>query len=262
MTQRQTPIGYSVYDILTRMVPGAVVLAPGAITIIQGNPNLLEVITTPQVLIAGILLLIVGESVVVLRSGIRVPPPFLEEVYKEAERDDVLDSFMRIELWLSERLPKITPSARVDKDSKTISETLEFDFRRSAESELNIDFETHSAEDIYHYLCIYLEDDLTRTTRRRRSLYVFVSNLRAAAILSVFLYGFLLISSTIISLLPLSDTIGNPWIYGVSFLLSLFVLVLALLLRQMFLGVSELYVKSLLREFRMQSHLSEPSREE
>ncbi|ELZ12627.1 hypothetical protein C479_04502 [Halovivax asiaticus JCM 14624] len=120
------------------------------------------------------------------------------------------------------------------------------DFRTHIESQFQIDFEKVEDHDIYDLLVMHLEPTMSRRTRRQRSLYILITNLKMSYVIAFFMYVVLLLFNP-----------GNE-IIQLSTLLLITVAAFTFLLLSFMRVTGSIYVELLLKEF----YLSEIAEQE
>lgn len=237
MSVQNTPVGISVHDFLTRIIPGAVLIAPAVLSLSISQPALFGD-TSFVMLIIGLGSFIAGEIIEIMRSAaFRTPLPFLHLIYRETDNEEKLSWTQQKLLGLEREVSSHIPDRRETSKSNYLESRLQLDLRDSMEQELGIDFDSSSPRDIYDFLILRLEPELSIQTKRYRSLTAFTSNLRIASVLALLCYGlFFLVDRE------------DPWItfaLGVSVILFGYIWPIS----QVFSNASNLYVEALLKEY-------------
>lgn len=187
MSVKSAPIGFSLHDFLTRIIPGTVILAPALTGLYVYYPSLFSNIGLIVVLTTLIAFLL-GELTEQLRTGLlRVPFPFRYLIYNETGDLSKMPLWYRkeskIQPWLPKRLQRKEPSG-----DDYLPAHLNLDFRSQMENEFDVDFKVDRPRDIYDLLILSLEPNLSARTRRHQSLFAFTKNLQIATVVAIVLY--------------------------------------------------------------------------
>lgn len=244
MSTRSTPVGFSLHDFLTRIIPGSVILAPALTGLYVFFPNFFSNVSLIVVLIA-IMSFLCGELIEQLRIGLfRVPMPFRYLIYNQTGDISKMPFWYQkekqLQKWFPERLHREEP-----KGEDYLPDYLNMDFRSQIENEFDIDFVSHSPRDIYDLLILSLEPNFSSRTRRHQSLYAFSKNLQIATAIAIFLYlgEFLLNMQNEIIQIAIISLIG--------------VLTLIFVSISFLIATPHLYVELLLKEYYLKSKQSE-----
>lgn len=195
-------VGFSVYDSLTRVFPGALVLfflfilfdASSPITYNIPNASLANIV------LLGFLSFIVGEGVHLVRETVQpIPPRFRRVVYAETgnlshlgplqrrvqeNRDHFLVRTLHIDVIIGYPINTIYTKH----PERTLYRDIQRRFEFSRKQRYDLKLEEVSVQDLYTLVLNTLNEDLSEQTRRYRSTYIFVTNLRWAAFGISFFY--------------------------------------------------------------------------
>lgn len=235
MSQSGPIFGFSLRDTLTRLVPGLVFLAPLIIGTAVFLPNVFPNGSILYVLL-GLAAYLIGEFIDQFRSGLfRVPMPFRYFVYRETDQMEKMPSWYVRLVKFQEKLPSKINFYEDTPDDNRLTNNLELDFREDIESELGVDFVDNRPREIYDLLLIYMNNLHTPRLRRLQSVSIFSTNLRIAAAGALVVYFLYAVFNW-----------GNPFflsVFGVSLIITLFVVVFWSLLTMTHYQYSELLFK-------------------
>lgn len=239
MSAQSSPIGYSLFDLLTRVVPGFTAILPLAIgyTIVDFQVELPVQIT---VLSLGVFALIVGEFVDLIRSArFRVPSPFKEVVYHQTGDERILSKSdklsLRLERLFRDKLGR--PFTFEDIGRTTVFHEAEADLQTEYEQHLGLSWETSSTFAIYSALLSYMDSRMSSQTRRYYILRIFAQNLIIASVITMILF-----------LIVAVQNLDDPTTIVIT-VFSIFVLFLVVEVAFIFLSASYPYVDSLLIDY-------------
>ena len=225
--------GFSLYDLLTRVAPGAIIIISIGVSVV---PIPFEGISiSPSYLIAAILIFsfIIGEYLNLVREVISpVPASFRRILYTETGNDMYLRGYdrlmMKLENW------KYFPEYNPEKYSIYVNS--DQNLWESMTERLNVS-RSQSARDIFQIFSVYMETRMSRAARRKQRLYEFNENMLYASELSIilFIYGFAL------------PGVENP---GIALILAVFyILILATLMVPPFRIIEQMFVDILIAQF-------------
>lgn len=247
MTAGQASTSFTIYDLLTRVIPGMVFLTPQVAIFTQFKFGFMSDNPTYWGLVVIIGSLLIGELINGLRlSMLDVPNQFRRVLYSVTENEDYLRRgnrmMIRIGKWFSQSIREIdygfATHSLFDYHEQTIVDIVNQRFEPSDDIK--------NAYDIYEIIISDLSGNESRRTRRLRSVYIFQKNTRLA-----------LMSSAILALLiSLSGFVNPSEFSNAQVIIALFVaLLLFLILYFVFLfaqGVASLdriYIESLLSDY-------------
>lgn len=191
-TAQSTPGGFNLYDLFTRVGPGAVAIFPMILYlyIIEEIPQIIS--SEMSVVMLTIGAFIVGEFIDLIRSTMfPVPLSFRRLLYNEINRDDILSRF---DVWVlmtydklkykfPDRLEKYITGFEIG--HKSIYTPTDQEFHEMIKSQFEIDIDSHSIYDVYSVLLSYMEPKLSRRARRYQMLRVFSQNIFISAVIAV-----------------------------------------------------------------------------
>lgn len=201
MLSNTTPTGFALHDLLTRLIPGAVLVAPLITAFLLLSQEMYQITSVALILIA-LASYLLGEIIEHLRSGwFRVPTPFLNYYYELTGNLQKMPWWYRKTIHIDERTPGWFPKFWFHPDEKSypkfwfhsdvksdLPTRLDFNFQSSMESRYDIELQNVTPRDVYDLLLLDLEAGMSRRTRRHQSLYQFSRNLLIACALSLTLY--------------------------------------------------------------------------
>ena len=223
--------GLSLYDVMTRVTPGAVLIAPLTFTPNQALVDLTGTTLVSSSLVVFIVLsLISGEAIDLARENfIPVPMAFRRFLYHETGREGLLSRTDRWRLKVGLNIPK--------RRSIYTSTNRELYYEITSKFELNEDYEY--VRDLYLLLLNDLDNEISKRTYKLKTNYTFAMNMMLAIL------GFSIIAT-------IRALTGS----GVEVLLAVFLLVVALIASMaLFMGfylygrVEVAFVDSLISEF-------------
>jgi len=191
MVNQSTPIGFSLQDLLTRVIPGSVTLAPAISGLYLFEPNLFP--SSNMLLISfGLTEFLIGTLIDQVRTGIfGVPFEFQFFIYKETDNQSKLPwrhrKILKIQNTLPDWIPKYYQYTETD---SYLPNRLDLDFQKSMEDRLGIDFQESNPRDIHDALILYLQPNMSSRTLRQQYLYFFPKNLQIATVGAISLYLF------------------------------------------------------------------------
>jgi hypothetical protein len=233
--------GFSINDLLTRIIPGALFIIPAVIVFISLQPDLFTENRNLVLIGSAISAYIAGEIINIFRMiFLCVPSSLRWHVSYLTGREDVLALIyrksLRLQSWSESLREGNIANSPWNYQNETLSDRLDFDFVHEYEDHFDIDLIDGDIRDIYDLLVMELEPNFSESTRRLKLLFEFVNNLKISAVFLV-----LLISYTYIQ----GINVGTS-IYIIS---GLLVLMFVVTLLSLLLSVEMLYVESLLKEF-------------
>lgn len=190
MSATRTPIGFSLDALLTRVIPGLIVIFPWAIDLWLIAPELYEDTTTVLFAIA-MGALVIGELVEHVRSGLfRVPLPFAYAMYKETGDESDLPGLFRYRLKLDRLLPSRFSLVTDFPEDVRLDSRLDHNFFKEMEEAFDLDSSRARSRDFFDTLVLYIGNEQSERTRRYRNMYIFTQNLKMSSLVSiiVFLY--------------------------------------------------------------------------
>lgn len=195
MVSQSSPGGFSLADLLTRVLPGSVFIFPALISILILEPNL---VTDPSILLVVIAILsfLFGELIDQFRKALfRVPAPFAFYLYHETDDMEKLGPIYGILISLDNSLPKQFPKFfDKRKEENRLVNRLPMDFRKRIENDYSLNFDSNSSRDIYDCIVIDMESEFSDRTFRQRTIYIFSQNLQISTVVAAFIYTSFLIS--------------------------------------------------------------------
>lgn len=225
--------GFSIYDLLTRVAPGTILVIPIGLIIIPVS----SVETVPSsgylIAIALILSFISGEYLNLVREALMpVPTSFRRVLYTETDEKDYLTLSDRLIMGL-ERIPGVP---EYNPEQYSIYVNSEQTFWQSLKKELDIS-DGQNARDVYAIFSMYMETRMGRVTRRKLTLYQFHQNMiwSTGASILILLSGFV---------------IPDPANPNLSLLaLFLYLISLVILVQPIFRVVDQEFVDTLITQF-------------
>lgn len=187
----QSPTGFGLYDLLTRVVPGAVSIAPALLPIIV-NPVIISKVSvgiTSGVIfvVFSVIAFIFGEGIDILRvESHPVPRSFRQALYEERGNEQMLGIIDR----MKQKIPFLSISySMVYTDTKK-------EFWPTFKYQYDIDDEFENVEDIYRIFLSYIEPKLSNRTRRYQTMMIFVENMTISLVFGLLLsvIGWVLLS--------------------------------------------------------------------
>lgn len=239
MSNQSVVGGFSLRDLLTRVIPGLVVIGP---FVLGANIALSEIIPTftGYVILIGLVSYLIGEIIEQYRAGVfRVPLPFRYFIFKETGDIDIMPLRYRKAVKVQKNLPGWLNIYEHTKEESRLTNQFDFDFRKSMESKYGLDFKKNRPREIYDALLIDLGPDLTMRTQRSHSLAMFNTNLKIAVFLAGFIYIGVFIFGDLTPLMAFS-------------ILSFVLIGVLVIILTLFLDSSQhLYIELLLKEYYM-----------
>lgn len=227
MAFRGTPVGYNIYDLLTRVVPGAI--GVGSLIISTSSLDTLYQIlqSTQQLILVGITSLIIGEAINLFRSQIApVPRSFHLLLYEEF--DDPVLLGRRDRFW---RRVKTNPDFSVYNPFLNTNK----EFWETFQSQFDLNSEAVNPIFAYNTLVTFMEPYFSGKLARYRATFLFVQNTILSCIASIGIVVFTLVA------------VSNS---GLEQLLAFLILVVVLsYIVALFQGIERVYVQMLLTEY-------------
>lgn len=253
MSSEVTPSGYSIFDFLTRIIPGAIMLSP-LILAAWAAPSI-NINTAAALLFIASVSLVMGELIETLRLSIFPMPIAFREILYYHGRSDVLRWYEQKSLSILNKLPnriseRITTYGRTtifDETDKKFPDVYEAHFS-------GLSFESTSPYYLYMTLLDYMEPRLSQSTRRQQIVRIFAANL-FIAIVGGSLIAFPVILYFYFNLDQISS--GNASIVIGAILFMLFVPFL-LELAYFFTNSSREFVENLLIEYYLDQEVENP----
>lgn len=187
MSNHPSPSGYSIFDFMTRVVPGLIVMIPFALGYLLTDAEY-DISINVAILVIIIFGFITGEFINLVSQGIRqVPPPFKRVAYHDIDDGSVLGYSDRFELWVKNRLPNnVRSKFSIGKYGRcTVFDSTDIDFKDTIEEHFGLDFNDDSIQLIYNTFFAYMDSRMSKRTRRNYIVYVFSQNLMVASILTI-----------------------------------------------------------------------------
>lgn len=240
--------GISLSDVLTRIIPGAVLVGPAIIAFSVAEPQYFQ---NPVIVAGGSLTLafLSGEFIESLRSRLLpVPWPLRSALQRITEGDrqfrggfqEKLERWdSRLEDWLFEVGIGKYLLREHSEEWIRLEERLNLDFKESLESDLGVELEVATCADIYDLMVHELEPEFSRNTERKRNLYIFNNNLKIVAVLSAVFYTILFYKE------------GQEAIYAVAAVASLLFLSYSVAVIFLFDSAAEEYSAHLLKQYHL-----------
>lgn len=226
--------GFNLYEVLTRIVPGAAIFLPVLLLLSEATSASLTNFSNIQLLGIGLTMFIIGEVIDLIRENISpVPTVFRRVLYSETENENYLG-------WVDKKLVRAEKRfERVSLEVRSVYALTDREFTSELRDQIGLDEDFKNVNDLYSLLLLDLEPSLSDQTRRRRTIYIFAENTYWGLLIGIFLvsfYGFL--SSDLNSFLALL----------LAFLLVITAVFLAILF-DLYGRIEEVYVDSLITEF-------------
>jgi len=230
VTPRGTPVGYNIYDLLTRVVPGAI--GVGSLIVSTSSLDALYQVlgSTPQLILFGTTSLIIGEAINLFRAHIApIPRSFHRVLYEEFENPALLGR--RDRFW---RRVKNDPDFSVYDPFLTTNK----EFWETFESQFDLSSDNVDPILSYNTLVSFMEPYFSGKLARYRATFLFVQNTILSCIASIGIIIFTLIAVNSSSLEQY---------------LAFLILVLVLShIVALFQGIERAYVQMLLTEYHAQ----------
>lgn len=188
MTAKPSPFGYSVFDFLTRIIPGLVVVTPLAVSYVTLGPRV-DVGYQPVLIGLAVVGLVIGEVIDLVRSSLfRVPLPFKQVLYRHTDNREILSRFDRCDLWLQAKMPEaLKPNFITEEVGRgTLFDGSSEDFQEEYESHFGLKFEETHPGLLYLSLLSHMDSRMSSDTRRYYTLRIFAQNLMFAALFTIF----------------------------------------------------------------------------
>ena len=171
MSARGSPIGFGIFDLLTRVIPGAVFLLmafgpTGFITFGLSIQNL-----TSYLIVFTVLSLLTGETINHISWHVYSPPASFKRFLHEQGLD--------VSLGLIDRIRQALPFLLIRSNIHTNAKD---DFWHLFRTQFRFEEEYHNASDIYHHLLTYMEPRLSPRTLRQMTVFHFVNNTAIAVL--------------------------------------------------------------------------------
>lgn len=187
MSTRSAPVGYSLFDIFTRIVPGLTVFLP---LIVLGWILGYQIDMDFRVFVLGfgILGLITGELIDMVRSAVfHVPSPFKQVIFKYTKDESILGRSDQIDLYIEGKLPRWLQSSfyQGDKGRDNIFDLTDMDFRTEFEDQFDLDMDSENIRAVYSTFLSHMDSRMSSRTRRYRMLRDFSQNLMFSSILAM-----------------------------------------------------------------------------
>lgn len=176
MSTGNTPIGFGIYDLLTRVTPGAVFLLIFFGSIAVTTPVSAGQYTSIHLIAFAVLSLIIGEAINHIAGILFVPPTSFRRFLHEQDVDVKLG---RLDRW-RRRLPKVSEGRSY------VGTVAGDDFWALFTSHFRLDDDYSDAWDIYNLLLGYMQPKLSPRTRRQQTIFRFVNNTALAIFAGVF----------------------------------------------------------------------------
>lgn len=189
MSSSQTPVGFTVQELYTRILPGLVIVLsvsiPPIITNrIEGGSIEIPLTFTNTLLLIGLVSLVAGEIINIIRELISIPYWFRLIVYEGTSDKSHLG-------WRLQLLMIVWPRT-IDKNLEYITEivestTLDDDLYRNICNKLGFDPESVKPRLLYMGLMNHMDSQMSSLTRRHQMNYNFTENVWISLMLGLFL---------------------------------------------------------------------------
>lgn len=228
MPAKSTPAGYSVFDFLTRIIPGLIVILPLFVGLLLFGPSIILDVQI-SILLLSVLGLIIGEFIDFLRSSLfRVPSPFKQVLYHHTRDEEVLSWLDKVDLWIQRKLPTSLQSKFLTSQTgrETIFNLSNSSFKDEFEDQFNLSLDSTSPHTLYSTFLNHMDSRMASRTRRYYTLRIFSQNLMAATLGAGF-----------VSLVVASLNLGDPKILAILFI-SIIILTIVFEVALIFSSVS------------------------
>lgn len=247
MTAGKASASFTIYDLLTRIIPGLVFLISQAAIATQFEFRIMADNPTYSALVIILVSLVLGEVMNGIRlSFLDVPNQFRRILYSSTGDEEYLAwmdrKTIRIAKWISENVYEI--------DSSFSTNSL-FDYRRGTLIEVvNQRFEPSKrivgSYDLYELIISDLSGNESRRTRRLRSVYIFQQNTRLSLLISAGL-AFLISLTGVAGLTNFDD--AHVVIAFLVFLLLIIAHYLLAIFVKGIASIDRIYIESLLSDY-------------
>lgn len=176
MARGSTPTGFALSDLLTRLVPGGIVVLAGSLAVTGDVYALDRAVSTGSLLLFAVLAVVVGEVINTVRWQLApVPPSFRRLVY--AERGDpaalsLLDGLRRRVFGTEVAPPDAADAVTVDVTGAVVEGG-------------SLSPERATVRELYLSMLVQLEDGLSPSVRRLLVVHEFAENLKYAVVVAV-----------------------------------------------------------------------------
>lgn len=179
--------GLSLRDVLTRVLPGFLMLLPLLIVLFLLQPGLFDH--------AGILFLLVlisslltGEVADQMRSAVGgVPRDFQRYIASEVDDPSRRPFFDRYAPWFRSFFQWLATELNIP-SRDPVDKRSDMDFRGDIEERFQVKYQNDTTRDIYDLLLLHLDPHLSGRTRRYQSIYILSANAKIGLLLSLFFY--------------------------------------------------------------------------
>lgn len=208
MSSEKTPSSYfGIYDILTRIIPGFVMIVV-FLSLIKIDPSSnISVSIESAVPNSGTDLILyatasflVGEFTNMIRiKSHPVPYPFVRMIYTQTHDESVLTGIDRLKIYLNRLVSRFIPSAiwglipsRIKSFlpsvtiGSNVSTKIQHGFWKEFKYHFKVDDSFNNIEDIYQLLLSHMEPRMTTQLKRQQTMMHFSTNIFIVLILSVY----------------------------------------------------------------------------
>lgn len=228
MVQNRVTTGFSIYDILTRIIPGFVLflsLFPISATKTGSLPEQAGF----EILLIVVISFIFGEGLNLIRENFHpVPATFRRILYHETGNEDFLGILDKFRLKINLDIPK----------RKSIYYATEREFYYELLDLFDLPRDYDNIRDLFTLLISHVDTELSSRTQRFQTTYIFLDNMGLAIVFLVLIISF--------------RTLSNDLSIALAFVLSFVAVVILLFLYVLFDLYGRLeyhYVDSLIIEF-------------
>lgn len=195
--------GINLGDIMTRVVPGIVVISPLLVLVYYGISDLVNSNLNYAILSVLAIGFLIGETIEMIRTSLfRVPTPFSHVIYTHTKNKDCLSWRDRASLWMNDKVGQIkseipffkrTKISESTKERRTIFVESNSDFQEIFESDFGLKFKDNTNYALYSAFLSHMEGKMSESTKSNRRLTIFSQNLRAALLPAIALSFYIVV---------------------------------------------------------------------
>jgi hypothetical protein len=192
---------FGVYDLLTRIIPGGVLVTlVWIVNILESQPETatfpLSFSSTTDIILTGVVFFVVGEIVNQMRISIHpVPFPFRRLIAKQSHNSNYLPLHTQAKNKISTAIPfSITPylpdrihQHLFDNESTIVSTDFRHGFWNDLRNHFGVDERISSVSDIWGLFSVYMETRSTAEIQRMKTNLYFLANLFISLILGLYM---------------------------------------------------------------------------
>jgi hypothetical protein len=238
MPKSATPTGFSIPDLLTRIIPGGVLVFSifSPVILPEYLPDLS--IQNSEILAFTVISFLAGEVINTGRiSFFDVPNHFCRVLYTENGRDEM---YLRWpDTYLSTRYPEYV-------EGYSLFEHSDKDIAGTLRNRFNLDSDFDGPHNLFMLLTSDLSSAKSPETQRLENIYIFYENMKYSAVISL-LWQIVFIGYTALEITPQTET-GIAFALLIAYSVLILTYLVILLLGQT-VSVDRAYVESLLSDY-------------